>query len=143
MPKQVTVNLFGARGQRSVEITTRGGFPARHVRIGTPTETPPLSITPDLPAEEQQTKKFLTLDILADILAKMEDYNRDNGYKDTFLGFSEIVKVTCINLKYDLCSLQLLEMLRELYKQGQIEHRVNRFKQDTFRLIPEKEKPRC
>ena len=33
MPKRVTVNLFGARGQRSVEVTTRGGFPARHIKV--------------------------------------------------------------------------------------------------------------
>ena len=42
------VRLYGANGQRTVEITPKP-FPTRHIKIGAPAETPPLIITPDLP----------------------------------------------------------------------------------------------
>lgn len=42
------VRLFGANGERTVNITPKP-FPTRHIKIGAPAETPPLVITPDLP----------------------------------------------------------------------------------------------
>ena len=39
MKKQVIVNLFGARGKRQVDISTKGGFPTRHIKA--PRETVP------------------------------------------------------------------------------------------------------
>ena len=38
--KQITVNLFGARGNRSVDITSRGGLFTRHVKIPRKTMMP-------------------------------------------------------------------------------------------------------
>ena len=46
MPKQVKVNLFGKRGQRTAEVTPQG-FPTRHVRTGKPAKTEPLTIAPN------------------------------------------------------------------------------------------------
>ena len=46
---KLTINLFGAAGQRSIEIQPKGGFPTRHIKIGSPDSTPLPEITPDLP----------------------------------------------------------------------------------------------
>ena len=48
MIRKVKVNLFGAHGDREVDITP-AGFLTRHVRTGKPAQTPRLVITPDLP----------------------------------------------------------------------------------------------
>ena len=44
MKKQVIVNLFGARGKRQVDISTKGGFPTRHIKA--PRETVPSIFSP-------------------------------------------------------------------------------------------------
>ena len=49
MSRKVQVNLFGALGDREVDITPND-FPTRHVLTGTPVETPPLAITPHPPS---------------------------------------------------------------------------------------------
>ena len=47
MSRNVKVNLFGAHGDRELDITPTG-FPTRHIRTGQPTETPKLALTPPL-----------------------------------------------------------------------------------------------
>ena len=51
MSRKVEVCLFGAHGDRQVDIIPTG-FPTRHIKTGVPAETPPLVITPDLPKPE-------------------------------------------------------------------------------------------
>ena len=48
MSRNVKVNLFGAHGDRELDITPTG-FPTRHIRTGQPTETPKLALTPNPP----------------------------------------------------------------------------------------------
>ena len=59
MNKNVKVNLFGAHGDREIDITPTG-FPTRHVRTGNPPQTPRLAITPDLPKPKPVIPAFNT-----------------------------------------------------------------------------------
>ena len=51
MSRKVEVCLFGAHGDRQVDIIPIG-FPTRHIKTCAVKETPPLVITPDLPKPE-------------------------------------------------------------------------------------------
>lgn len=53
MAKTIKINLFGANGERTIEVKTRGGFPTRHIKTGVPAKTPPFTVTPDLPKSPQ------------------------------------------------------------------------------------------
>ena len=57
MNKNVKVRLAGAAGAHTERITPQA-FPTRHIKTGAVKETPPLSITPNLPSPEPVLPAF-------------------------------------------------------------------------------------
>ena len=169
---KVTINLFGAAGQRAIEIQPKGGFPTRHINIGTSDKTPLPEITPDLPKAQPATssekalpkptlrdeterdreivkalpdipyRRPITLDDFIDALAKMQGYKNKYRYSDLYLSFSEITKVCGPKLRFRISDDLILEMLRTLYKQGRILQKKNQSGQDCFLLVDPPDKPK-
>ena len=131
--KKIAINLFGAAGKRTIEVTTRGGFYTRHVKA--PRESVPSIFSPakpkveQAPAMEQKTED--TPPTLLEVLKWMEASEHHSGW----LIIDEILFVATANYKMKFNHNALLDALRHLYKKGVLEYRLNGFNQHTFRLI--------
>lgn len=153
--KKLTITLFGATGTRTLEITPRGGFPTRHVKApretGSPSlfepetpqevspaanrtpkpDTPPTSTTEKSsapsPAEAPPT--------LLEVIRFMHASDNHSGW----LILDEILFVATTHYKMKFNHQTLLDALRELYTQGGLAYRLNRFDQHTFQLIENQE----
>jgi hypothetical protein len=133
MKKQILINLFGAAGKRTIEVTTRGGFYTRHVkapREAVPSTSAPVKPKPQqTPATEQKTEDAPPT--LLEVLKWMEASEHHSGW----LIIDEILFVATANYKMKFNHNALLDALRYLYTEGVLEYRLNRFNQHTFRLI--------
>lgn len=133
MKKQIAITLFGSAGTRTLEITTRGGFPTRHIKVSS------REMAPSLPSETQtETKSSVTpksdaspAPTLFEVLKWMEASEDHSGW----LIVDEILFVASALFKMTFNHNTLLDALRMLYQKGALEHRLNRFNQHTFRLI--------
>ena len=155
MKKQVKVNLFGAAGERQINITTRGGFLTRHIKapreivpslfgdvqLRKPTATPtveasdpstPAPANPK-PAAEKRKPDAFPAPTLLEVLKWMEVSEDFQGW----LIIDEILFVATAQYKMKFNHNTLLDALRELYKEGHLAYRLNRFNQHTFQLIGE------
>ena len=155
MKKQVKVNLFGAAGERQINITTRGGFLTRHikasretisslfgnVRLHKPAATPTVEVsapsTPanPKPAAEKPKSDAFPAPTLLEVLKWMEASEDFQGW----LIIDEILFVATAQYKMKFNHDTLLDALRFLFQKGCLEHRLNRFNQHTFRLIEKQE----
>ena len=157
MKKQVQVNLFGKNGQRSVEVTARGGFPTRHIKVplepvpsifspGTPDmvegeqkakhEPPPILPSSDSMFPQRKPDPVVDPAAVIEILQKMtRDDTRDLN-KGWFI-LDEILVVATTRFGIRANQSTLLIALRSLYQQGRVAHKINRFKQHMFTLVTE------
>ena len=135
MKKQVKITLFGAKGKRTLNITTRGGFLTRHIKapreIAPPTPAP---VNPK-PAVEKRKPDAFPAPTLLEVLKWMEASEDFQGW----LIIDEILFVATVQYKMKFNRDTLLDALRFLYQQGCLEYRLNRFDQHTFRLIEKQE----
>ena len=137
MKKQVIVNLFGARGKRQVDISTKGGFPTRH--INAPRETVPSIFAPvnSKPApgnpksKEGDHQDEVSPPTLLEVMKWMHASDNHNGW----LIIDEILFVATAHYQMKFNHNTLLDTLRLLFQKGCLEHRLNKFNQHTFRLI--------
>lgn len=133
MKKQILINLFGAAGKRIVEITPRGGFFTRHIKVPrretassiSAPETNPNSAPVDPKPDAVQPPTLL------EVLKWMETSENYNGW----LIIDEILFVATAQYKMKFNHSTLLDALRFLYREGCLVYRLNRFNQHTFRLI--------
>ena len=141
MKKQIAITLFGAAGTRTLEITPRGGFPIRHVqaplrksrdhyhRDGVlPRETVPSIFTPVNPKSNEVPPPSL--------LEVLKWMHISESHTSWFI-IDEILFVATAQYKMKFNHNTLLNALRELYQQGCLAYRLNRFDQHTFQLIGE------
>ena len=126
MKKQVKITLFGAKGKRTLDITTRGGFPTRHIKA--PRETAPA--TPK-PVPNPPKSDEVSPPTLLEVLRWMETSENHTGW----LIIDEILFVSTAKFNMKFNHNALLDALRLLYQKGVLEYRLNRFNQHTFRLI--------
>ena len=135
MKKQVKITLFGAKGKRTLNITTRGGFLTRHIKA--PRETAPSTPAPanPKPAPEKRKPDAFPAPTLLEVLKWMEASEDFQGW----LIIDEILFVATVQYKMKFNRDTLLDALRFLYQQGCLEYRLNRFDQHTFRLIEKQE----
>ena len=141
MKKQVIVNLFGARGKRQVDISTKGGFPTRH--INAPRETVPSIFAPvnSKPApgnpksKEGDHQDEVAPPTLLEVMKWMHASDNHSGW----LIIDEILFVATTQYKMKFNQDSLLDALRLLYREGCLVYRLNRFDQHTFRLIESQE----
>lgn len=150
MKKQhVKVTLFGAAGKRQVNITSKGGFFTRHIKAPreaapflfapeptepTPATSKPAPVKPKSAPKPQKSDE-VALPTLLEVLKWME---ASKTYSDWFIT-DEILRVATDEYKMKFNHTTLLDALRLLYKEGCLEHRLNRFDQHTFRLIENQE----
>lgn len=133
MKKQILINLFGAAGKRIVEITPRGGFFTRHIKVPrretassiSAPETNPKSAPVNPEPDEVQPPTLL------EALNWMEASENHSGW----LIIDEILFVSTTLYKMTFNHNSLLDALRLLFQKGVLEYRLNRFNQHTFRLI--------
>ena len=139
--RKIQVHLFGALGERTTEVSTRGGFPTRHIKAQR--ETAPSRKSRDhnhrdgvLPptfesVSETKTDEKRATSVL-DILKQM------HPSVDGWLILDEIVLVATAQFGMTVNHDNLRDALRPLYRQGHVEHQKNRFGQDCFRLATQK-----
>ena len=138
MKKQIAITLFGAAGTRTLEITTRGGFPTRHIKA--PRETAPSLFEPDAekvctaqqPSPATLSTSKTDLDPATQVL---EVLRQMHAGPEGWIIFDEIIFVARVQQKLQLTWDSLRDALRSLYRQKQVEHQQNRFGQDCFRLV--------
>ena len=157
MKKQVKITLFGEKGKRTLNITTRGGFLTRHIKspreaipslfgnvqLHKPTTTPTVEVsapsTPapanPKPAAEKRKPDAFPAPTLLEVLKWMEASEDFQGW----LIIDEILFVATVQYKMKFNHNTLLDALRFLFQKGCLEHRLNRFNQHTFRLIENQE----
>lgn len=123
--QQIKVTLFGKAGTRHISVTANGILPTRHIKARReipgappPVDTPPPT-TPDAP---------LTL---LEVIRFMHASPKHNDW----LILDEILRVATTEYQMKFNHTTLLNALREEFKQGHLEHKLNRFDQHTFRLI--------
>jgi hypothetical protein len=126
MKKQIAITLFGAAGTRTLEITPRGGFPIRHVQ--SPRETVPSIFAPVNPKSAEVPPPSL--------LEVMRWMHISESHTSWFI-IDEILFIATTQYKMGFNHNTLLDALRELYQQGCLAYRLNRFDQHTFQLIGE------
>ena len=125
MKKQILINLFGAAGKRTIEITPRGGFLTRHIKA--PRETAPTTPAPETHPKSDEVQP----PTLFEVLRWMEASEDHSGW----LIIDEILFVATTQYKTTFNHNTLLDALRLLYQKGVLEYRLNRFNQHTFRLM--------
>ena len=138
MKKQIAITLFGAAGTRTLEITTRVGFPTRHIKA--PRETAPSLSEPDAekvctaqqPSPATLSTSKTDLDPATQVL---EILRQMHAGPEGWIIFDEIIFVARVQQKLQLTWDSLRDALRSLYRQKQVEHQQNRFGQDCFRLV--------
>ena len=142
--RKIQVHLFGALGERTTAVSTRGGFPTRHIKVpadalsgNTPTEPkPPLKSSDQNEAVLQSpvnptSDTFPETPTLFEVLRWMEASDNHSSW----LIIDEILFVATAHYKMEFNQDTLLNALRLLYQKGGLEYRLNRFNQHTFRLI--------
>ena len=135
MKKQVKITLFGAKGKRTLNITTRGGFLTRHIKAPRESVPPaPAPVNPK-PAAEKRKPDAFPAPTLLEVLRWMEASEDFQGW----LIIDEILFVATAQYKMKFDHNTLLDALRFLFQKGCLEHRLNRFNQHTFRLIEKQE----
>ena len=139
--RKIQVHLFGALGERTTEVSTRSGFPTRHIKAQH--ETAPFRKVRDHnhrdgvlpptfePVSETQTDEKHATSVL-DILKQM------HPSVDGWLILDEIVLVATAQFGMTVNHDKLRDALRPLYREGHVEHQKNRFGQDCFRLAIQK-----
>lgn len=139
MNRKIQVHLFGATGERTTEVSTRGGFPTRHIKTRcervpaepvSETKTKEATHRGDLGPTTSCDEKPATN--LLDILKQM------HPSLDGWLILDEIVFVATVQFGMTVSHDTLRAALRPLYREGKVEHQKNRFGQDCFRLPSEK-----
>lgn len=153
--KKLTITLFGATGTRTLEITPRGGFPTRHVK--TPRETVPSLFEPETPKAapvSDRTPKPTTpptsttakssgspspAEVSAPTLLEVIRFMHASDNHSGWLILDEILFVATTHYKMKFNQQTLLDALRDLYTQGCLAYRWNRFDQHTFQLIENQE----
>lgn len=136
--RKIQVHLFGALGERTTEVSTRGGFPTRHIKV--PRETAPSLFEPDAekvhtaqqPSTTTLSASKTDLDPATQVL---EVLRQMHAGPEGWIIFDEIIFVARIQQKLQFTWDSLREALRLLYRQKQVEHQQNRFGQDCFRLV--------
>lgn len=145
MLKRVQVNLFGKNGQRSVEVTARGGFPTRHIKV--PSEPVPSIFSPVTEAEKEATallnppapekadpKHSLTSEAVVEVLQKMTEVANPKAVDHDWFIIDEVLFVATARCGIRANHSTLLETLRDLYQKEIVDHKLNRFDQHMFRL---------
>ena len=150
--KKLTITLFGATGTRTLEITPRGGFPTRHVKV--PRETVPSLFepeTPKTPAADRtpkpntpstSTTEKSSVQSPAEVpptLLEVIQFMNASANHSGWLIIDEILFVATTHYKMKFNHQTLLDALRDLYKQGCLAYRLNGFDQHTFQLIENQE----
>lgn len=137
MKKQILINLFGAAGKRTVEITPRGGFLTRHIKVPSRENVPSISApeTHSKSAPVNPKPDAVSPPSLLEVLRWMEASEDCTGW----LIIDEILFVATTLFKMKFNHNTLLNALRLLYREGCLEYRRNRFDQHTFRLIEKQE----
>ena len=136
MKKQVKITLFGAKGKRTLNITTRGGFLTRHIKV--PRETASsISASEINPKSAPVNSKSdeVSPPTLLEVLKWMEASEDHTGW---FI-IDEILFVATAQYKMKFNHKTLLDALRFLYQQGCLAYRLNKFDQHTFQLIESQE----
>lgn len=136
MKKQkVQITLFGANGERTLEINTRGGFFTRGIKapresVSTSPSEKPAPVDPKSEAMplSQESENPPTL---LEVLRYMEASADCAGW----LIIDEILFVATTMFKMKFNHNTLLDALRELFKEGFLVYKQNQFGQHTFRLI--------
>ena len=140
--RKIQVHLFGALGERTTEVSTRGGFPTWNP-IKAQCETAPSRKSRDPnhcdgvlpptfePVSETKTDEKHATSVL-DILKQM------HPSVDGWLILDEIVLVATAQFGMTANHDNLRDALRPLYREGHIEHQKNRFGQDCFRVATQK-----
>lgn len=132
--RKIQVHLFGALGERTTEVSTRGGFPTRK-----PIKVSSRETAPSLPSETQTETQSpvnpksdaFPAPTLFEVLKWMEASEDHSGW----LIIDEILFVATTLFKMTFNHNTLLDALRLLYQKGVLEYRRNSFDQHTFRLI--------
>ena len=156
MKKQIKVNLFGAQGQRSIEVTSRGGFPTRHIKV--PREAIPSifsPVPPDLVEADRKAKRAKPVNprpdtkpqpqpdpvvdpkAIIDVMQKMTRDADPSAVDHDWFIIDEILFVATTKCSIEANHDTLLAALRTLYPQ-RVQHKNNRFRQHMFRLTPQK-----
>ena len=136
MKKQVKITLFGAKGKRTLNITTRGGFLTRHIKA--PRETDPSISASEInpkSAPVNSKSEEVPPPTLLEVLKWMETSEDHTGW----LIIDEILFVATAHYKMEFNHTTLLDALRFLYQQGCLAYRLNKFDQHTFQLIESQE----
>lgn len=154
MAKRVQVNLFGARGERSVEIVPKGGFPTRHIKV--PSEAVPSifsPVTPEMVAAEKEAaallkppapekaapKRPVTPEAVLDVLQKMTQDANPRAVDPYWFIIDEVLFVATARCGIRANHATLLETLRDLYQKEIVDHKLNRFDQHMFKLAENSE----
>ena len=162
MAKRVKVNLFGKNGQRSLEIQPRGGFSTRHIKA--PVEAVPSifsPVTPEMVAAEKkavvsepQPSKVLPPilptvpsnprpkpdpavdpEAVLEVLQKMTQAANPRAVDHDWFIIDEILYVATAKCRLRANHTTLLAALRELYRHGRVDHKLNRFDQHMFKWV--------
>ena len=135
MKRQIIVNLFGAAGERQVNITPKGGFFTRHIKA--PREiTPPIS-PPANPKPAPVTPK--SNEVPPPTLLGVLKWMETSEYFSGWLIIDEILFVATAHYKMKFNHTTLLDALRLLFQEGCLTYKLNRFNQHTFQLIESQE----
>lgn len=126
MIDKIQVRLFGASGERTTEIPTRGGFSTRHVKA-------PHQTVPAVP--EAVPLKVSDVDVPAPTLLEVLNWMEAAENHSSWLIIDEILFIATTHYKMKFNQQSLLDALRLLYQQGLLAYRRNRFNQHMFRLI--------
>ena len=144
MYSKIQVHLFGATGERTTEVSTRGGFPTRHIHA--PRETAPVSEktsvcseppTPSGAPVDTETKPEPVHEDSPEspILIVMQQMHKTMS---GWLILDEILYVATAQFGMTVSHDSLRDALRPLYRERKVEHQKNRFGQDCFQLPSEK-----
>lgn len=154
--KKLTITLFGATGTRTLEITPRGGFPTRHIKVPRETGSPSLFSpeTPKAPAADRTPKPNTPPTSTTEkssvpspaegfppTLMEVIQFMHASANHSGWLILDEILFVATTHYKIKFNQQTLLDALRELYTQGCLAYRLNGFHQHTFQLIENQEPP--
>ena len=154
--KQLTITLFGATGTRTLEITPRGGFPTRHIKVsprenGFPSrfepETPkaapadrtPKPDMPPAPTSEKSSGSPSPAEGAPPTLLEVIRFMHASDNHSGWLILDEILFVATTHYKMKFNQQTLLDALREFYTHGYLAYRLNGFDQHTFQLIETQE----
>lgn len=135
MTDTIQVRLFGASGERTTEVPTRGGFSTRHVKAPHQTVLAVPEAVPPKVSDVAEASQDVPAPTLLEVLHYMEATENHSDW----LIIDEILFVATAHYDMKFSHRSLLDALRRLYQQGLLAYRRNRFDQHTFRLIENQE----